>query len=94
MKADEARLITEDSIAANKSLEAKRALERIEKLREVHAELMNNLYAQILGLAKIGKNSATIHVGIDVEYLVIDILRADGYTVTTSNYDGIRVSWK
>jgi len=94
MKADEARLITEDSIAANKSLEVKRALEIIEKLREVHAELMNDLYTQILGLAKIGKNSATIHVGRDVEYLVIDILRADGYKVTTGNFGGIRVSWE
>lgn len=94
MKVDEARLITEDSIAANKSLEAKRALERIEKLREVHAKLMEGVYAQILVLAKIGKTSATIHVGRDVEYLVIDILRADGYMVTTSNFDGIRASWK
>lgn len=93
MKVDEARLITEETKAKNKLLEDKKELERIEKLREVYAGLMEDVYGQILYVAKLGKSRATVHVGIGEMYSVMDILRDDGYTVTTGNFDGIRVSW-
>lgn len=96
MKVDEARLITEETKAKNKLLEDQKELERIEKLREVYAGLMEDVYGQILYLAKLGKSRATVHIhaGIGEEWAVMDILRDDGYTVTTGNFDGIRVSWE
>lgn len=94
MKVDEARLITEETKAKNKLLEDQKELERIEKLREVYAGLMEDVYGQILYLAKLGKSRATVHIGIVEEWAVMDILRDDGYTVTTGNFDGIRVSWE
>ena len=93
MKVDEARLITEETKVKNKLLEDKK-VERIEKLREVYAELMEGVYGQILYLAKLGNSRATVHAGIGEEWAVMDILRDDGYTVTTGNFGGIRVSWE
>jgi hypothetical protein len=94
MKVDEARLIAEENKAKNKLLEDKKELERIEKLREVYVKLMEGVYGQIINLAKIGKSRTTVHADIYSERAVIDILRADGYTVTTGNFGGIRVSWE